>query len=83
MCLESHLRRNGVTAGTPGSDGRDLRDFPASIIAAHPGEVARATVAAAARPAVAVDDEMLRHVHVLVVDDEEDARVLLEATLSQ
>jgi CheY-like chemotaxis protein len=34
-------------------------------------------------PAHAPDEEMLRDVSVLVVDDEEDARMLLDTTLSQ
>ena len=54
-----------------------------SIVAIHAADAVRETVAAAALPAASVDDSMLRNVHVLVVDDEEDARLLLETTLSQ
>jgi signal transduction histidine kinase/ActR/RegA family two-component response regulator len=54
-----------------------------SIVATHPVDAVRDTVPAHALPAPTVDDSMLRNVHVLVVDDEEDARLLLETTLSQ
>ena len=54
-----------------------------SIVATQPMDAARETVVAPALPAGTVDDSMLRNVHVLVVDDEEDARLLLETTLSQ
>jgi signal transduction histidine kinase/ActR/RegA family two-component response regulator len=54
-----------------------------SIVAIHAPDAVRETVAAASLPAASVDDSMLRNVHVLVVDDEEDARLLLETTLSQ
>ncbi len=63
--------------------GATFEIFLPSIVAAQPGATARETVAAAAVPAAAVDDELLRNVRVLVVDDEEDARLLLETTLTQ
>ncbi len=54
-----------------------------------PSVVTASAVSDAASPAVAalgaprVDDTLLRRLHVLVVDDDEDARVLLETALSR
>ena len=63
--------------------GATFEIYLPSIVATQPADAVRETVAAAALPAITVDDSMLRNVRVLVVDDEEDARLLLETTLSQ
>jgi CheY-like chemotaxis protein len=55
-------------------------DFP-SIIAAPPDSTPRRAHSARPVPAAA-GDRPLEHVHVLVVDDQEDARDLLKTTLS-
>jgi CheY-like chemotaxis protein len=54
-----------------------------SVIAPRAEAPARGSTSVAAVPAHAPDEEMLRDVSVLVVDDEEDARMLLDTTLSQ
>ena len=63
--------------------GATFEIYLPSVVATHHADTVRETVAAAALPAPSVDDSMLRNVRVLVVDDEEDARMLLETTLSQ
>ena len=66
-----------------GGKGATFEIFLPSIVAPPAPADVRETVAAVALPAVSVDDAMLRNVRVLVVDDEEDARLLLETTLAQ
>jgi signal transduction histidine kinase/ActR/RegA family two-component response regulator len=63
--------------------GATFEIFLPSIVATQPADDGRESVAPAVLPAATVDDDLLRNVRVLVVDDEEDARILLEATLSQ
>jgi signal transduction histidine kinase/ActR/RegA family two-component response regulator len=63
--------------------GATFEIYLPSIVAAQHVDAVREAMAPPALPAASVDDSMLRNVHVLVVDDEEDARLLLEATLSQ
>ena len=56
--------------------------LPSIIPAARPG-VAREQGDEPALPPLDIDDTLLRGLRLLVVDDEEDARALLEATLMQ
>ena len=63
--------------------GATFEIYLPSIVAAQPVDPIRETIAATALPAASVDDSLLRNVRVLVVDDEADARLLLETTLSQ
>jgi signal transduction histidine kinase/CheY-like chemotaxis protein len=63
--------------------GATFEIFLPSIVPAPSPEAPREIVSAAAPAPAVVNGEMLRNVHVLVVDDEEDARLLLETTLSQ
>ena len=63
--------------------GATFEIFLPSIVPAPAAEAPREAIAAAAQAPALVNDELLRNVRVLVVDDEEDARLLLETTLSQ
>ena len=79
------LHGGTINAHSSGRDtGATFEIFLPSIVSMHAPDAVRETVAAAAAlPASGVDNAMLRNVRVLVVDDEEDARLLLETTLSQ
>ena len=63
--------------------GATFEIFLPSIVPAPAAEAPREAIAAAAQAPALVNDELLRNVRVLVVDYEEDARLLLETTLSQ
>lgn len=64
-------------------NGATFEIFLPSIVAAVPGDVVRGSAPAPALPPLAIDGSLLRDIRVLVVDDEEDARTLLETTLTQ
>jgi signal transduction histidine kinase/ActR/RegA family two-component response regulator len=62
--------------------GATFEVYLPSMVATESADAIREAVAAHVLPAP-TDESLLRNLHVLVVDDEEDARLLLEATLSQ
>jgi CheY-like chemotaxis protein len=77
--IELHGGTITASSGPGGGAAFDIR-LP-SILAAPAALPARDP--ATALPPPAFDDRLLRHLRVLVVDDEEDARTLLQTTLSQ
>jgi signal transduction histidine kinase/CheY-like chemotaxis protein len=70
------------------SNGRDKGarfeiHLPSVVLPSAESVVGRDASPVGALPAAVVDSSLLRGLHVLVVDDEEDARVLLETALTQ
>ena len=77
------LHGGTIEAHSKGRDaGATFEVFLPSVVAPAIEPASRER-AAAALPAEAADPGLLRNVRVLVVDDEEDARVLMQTTLSQ
>jgi signal transduction histidine kinase/ActR/RegA family two-component response regulator len=78
------LHGGTITAQSAGrGQGSTFEVYLPSVVTAAPREPGRTVVGKEPRAAIRFDEKLLRGMHVLVVDDEDDARALLDATLTQ